>query len=128
MASDQFSEFITFLYTADLDKTSQFYETVLGFKMVLDQGKCRIFHVSSGGYLGFCIQNNVEIPHRAIILTLVTEDVDHIYDKLVRLNTSIEKPPQINQEFGIYHCFFRDPNGYLLEVQRFLDPDWHKIN
>jgi len=24
----------------------------------------------------------------------------------------------------IYHCFLRDPNGYLLEIQRFLDPAW----
>jgi hypothetical protein len=25
---------------------------------------------------------------------------------------------------NIYHCFLRDPNGYLIEIQRFLDPAW----
>ena len=24
----------------------------------------------------------------------------------------------------IYHFFLRDPDGYLIEVQRFLDPAW----
>ena len=27
----------------------------------------------------------------------------------------------------IYHCFLRDPNGYLIEIQRFLNPAWHGI-
>ena len=24
----------------------------------------------------------------------------------------------------IYHFFFRDPNGYMLEIQRFENPNW----
>ena len=36
----------------------------------------------------------------------------------------IEKPPTHNPEFAIYHFFFRDPSGYLLEIQRFDDPRW----
>jgi catechol 2,3-dioxygenase-like lactoylglutathione lyase family enzyme len=32
--------------------------------------------------------------------------------------------PAFNADFRIYHCFFPDPNGYLLEIQRFDDPAW----
>ena len=30
-----------------------------------------------------------------------------------------DKPPELNPKYAIYHCFLRDPNGYLLEIQRF---------
>lgn len=119
-----FTDFITFLHTEKLEETSRFYETILGFELVLDQGRCKIFRVSQGGYIGFCSHSAVEISHQSIILTFVTQEVDQLYSRLVSNNVPVEKPPQINQEFGIYHCFFRDPNGYLLEVQRFLDPEW----
>jgi catechol 2,3-dioxygenase-like lactoylglutathione lyase family enzyme len=34
---------ITFLYTRDLAATAQFYEGILGLKIALDQGDCRIY-------------------------------------------------------------------------------------
>jgi catechol 2,3-dioxygenase-like lactoylglutathione lyase family enzyme len=27
-----------------------------------------------------------------------------------------------NRDYDICHCFLRDPNGYLIEIQRFLHP------
>ena len=59
-----------------------------------------------------------------MILTLVCEDVDGWYDYLQEKGVAIEKAPSFNEKFNIYHIFFRDPNGYLLEIQRFLDPAW----
>jgi catechol 2,3-dioxygenase-like lactoylglutathione lyase family enzyme len=45
-------------------------------------------------------------------------------DRIRPRGVAIEKPPAANPEFEIYHFFFRDPNGYLLEIQRFDDPRW----
>ncbi len=36
----------------------------------------------------------------------------------------IEKPPTLNPQYNIYQMFVRDPNGYLIEIQTFLDPAW----
>jgi catechol 2,3-dioxygenase-like lactoylglutathione lyase family enzyme len=36
----------------------------------------------------------------------------------------ITKPPTYNERYQIYHLFARDPNGYLVEIQRFEDPRW----
>jgi hypothetical protein len=36
------------------------------------------------------------------------------------------KPPTYNERYQIYHLFARDPNGYLIEIQRFEDPRWGK--
>jgi catechol 2,3-dioxygenase-like lactoylglutathione lyase family enzyme len=54
----------------------------------------------------------------------VTEDVDRWYEKLSGQGIVFEKQPAFNPDYNIYHCFLRDPNGYLLEIQRFEDPRW----
>jgi catechol 2,3-dioxygenase-like lactoylglutathione lyase family enzyme len=115
---------ITFLYTRNLTQTAHFYEDVLGLPLVLDQGTCRIYSTSSDSYLGFC--QSAEAPEQpvGIIVTLVTEEVDQWYLHLRANDVVFEKPPAINPEYNIYHCFLRDPNGYLVEIQRFLDPAW----
>jgi catechol 2,3-dioxygenase-like lactoylglutathione lyase family enzyme len=61
-----------------------------------------------------------------VILTLVTDDVDGWHARLAAKGVTFEKEPAANPEYGIYHCFFRDPNGYLLEIQRFDDPNWNR--
>jgi catechol 2,3-dioxygenase-like lactoylglutathione lyase family enzyme len=116
---------ITFCYTRDLPGTARFYEDVVGLPLVLDQGGCRIYRTSAGAYLGFCGRPEGERPV-GVILTLVTDDVDGWHSSLVEKGVVFEKEPAANPEYGIYHCFFRDPNGYLLEIQRFDDPDWNR--
>jgi hypothetical protein len=37
---------------------------------------------------------------------------------------ALEAPPATKETFNIYHFFLRNPDGYLIEVQRFLDPAW----
>lgn len=115
---------ITFLYTRDLAKTAHFYETVMGLPMVLDQGGCRIYHVVGEAYLGFCERESAPEVPQGILFTLVTPDVDAWYEYLAAQGVPFEKTPALNETYGIYHCFAQDPNGYLIEIQRFLDPDW----
>lgn len=117
---------VTFLHAVDLVKTSVFYEHVLGLPLVLDQGSCRIYQIGRDAFLGFCQHLEAPLHPEGVILTLVSQDVDGWHDYLRLQGISIEKPPTFNQKFNIYHIFFRDPNGYLLEIQRFLDPAWPK--
>ena len=124
MTRSPFSGQITFLRTIDLDRTSWFYGETLGLTLALDQGKCRIYHVSAGGYLGFCQADSVENRPDGVVVTLVTSGVDEWYRHLMNQGVSFERPPQVNPEYRIYHCVFRDPNGYLVEIQRFEDPFW----
>ena len=117
---------VTFLHTANLAETAVFYQTILGLKLVLDQGKCQIFQVNGGAFIGFCEHFAGANPD-GVILTLVSEQVDAWYDYLAAQNAPIEKPPTHNETFNIYHLFLRDPNGYLVEIQQFLDPAWREI-
>ena len=114
---------VTFCYTTDFEATTHFYETLLGLPLALDQGACRIYRVRDGAFLGVCRRDKPP-ESDGIIVTLVTDDVDGWHARLVARGVAFEKPPAFNAKFNIYHCFLRDPNGYLLEIQRFDDPNW----
>ena len=88
------SQQITFLDTRDLGRTADFYERILGLRLARDQGSCRIYHVSGSSYVGFC--ERADAPPQP---------------------QGAENPP-----YRIYNAFVRDPNGYLLEIQRFWEP------
>jgi len=124
MTHPPISEQITFLYTADLENTADFYEKILGLELWRDQGTCRIYQVSSDGFLGFCQSDKAQREHSDIICTLVTpqqSDVDDWYERLKTRGVEFVKPPEINPKYQIYHCFLNDPNGYLIEIQYFLE-------
>jgi catechol 2,3-dioxygenase-like lactoylglutathione lyase family enzyme len=112
---------ITFLYTRNLEETAHFYEQVIGLTLWRDQGVCRIYHVAGEAYIGFCTREDAKLgDEQQVIFILVTEDVDGWYITLKTRGVHFEKAPATNLKYNIYHCFFRDPNGYLIEIQRFL--------
>ena len=114
---------ITFCPTTDLAETARFYEENLGLRLALDQGSCRIYRVAEGAFLGFCQRTDAPRPD-GVILTLVTDDVDGWHRQLIAHGVPCEKAPVFNPTYRIYQSFFRDPNGYLIEIQRFDDPRW----
>lgn len=115
---------VTFLYTRDLTASAAFYAGVLGLPLVLDQGTCRIYAVAGGAFVGICAHSDAPQPPAGIILTLVTQDVDGWYTYLLAQGVTFEQPPAFNPAYNIYHCFLRDPNGCLIEIQTFRDPAW----
>ncbi|GAB4575627.1 MAG: hypothetical protein Kow0077_28030 [Anaerolineae bacterium] len=122
MTESGFEQQVTFLYTHDLEATAHFYGQLLGLPLVRDQGDCRIFRVSSGAYIGFCARPQAAIQTVSLIVTLVTPDVEGWYERLRAAGVAFEQPPQSNPRYAITHCFLRDPNGYLIEIQRFDEP------
>lgn len=122
---------ITFIYTANRAATQEFYEERLALPLACDQGDCRIYRLRPGAYLGVCHREaeDLQAPdpqRRGVIITWVTADVDGWVARLERRGVRFESAPRHSARFGIYHAFFRDPNGYLLEIQRFDDPAWDR--
>lgn len=117
---------VTFLKTKDLDQTTQFYTQILGFQLVLDQDYCRIFRACPNSHLGFCL-TDATTGSSEVIITLEIPDVDGYYQHLKSLGVEVEIAPRLNKNFNIYQMFLRDPNGYLIEIQRFLDPLWEQV-
>ena len=115
---------VTFLATRDLRANAAFYEDVLGLALVLDQGVCRIYQTGKAAFLGFCEHLPLTVGEQPVIVTLVSHDVDGWHDYVLEKGVAIEKRPLMNAKYNIYHFFMRDPDGYLVEIQRFLDPAW----
>jgi catechol 2,3-dioxygenase-like lactoylglutathione lyase family enzyme len=113
---------ITFLDTRDLGRTADFYEGVLGLRLARDQGTCRIYRVSGNAYLGFCQRADAPAPPSGLTITLVTDQVDEWCRRLKAHGVELVKEPADNPPYRIYNAFARDPNGYLLEIQRFWEP------
>ena len=120
-----FDSIVTFCYTRNMEETHCFYNGLLELPMVLDQGRCRIYRVSAGGFIGFCEGARPD-PANSVMITLVTDDVDGWFERLALKGHQVIKAPAMNPEFLIYHCFVKDPSGYTVEIQRFEDPRWKK--
>ena len=123
------TQHITFLDTDDLARTAAFYEGAVGLRLARDQGNVRIYHVCAGAYVGFCQRapgGGADVAPRGAaavtVLTLITETVDEWYERLVAGGAAVVKPPADNPPYRIYNAFVRDPNGYLVEIQRFWEP------
>ena len=126
MEHPKINQQITFYYSDQFEATRNFYQIILGLKLVLDQGKCLIFEVSTTGYIGFCDKSEIS-PNDHMIFTLVTDDVDEWYKYLINKKVNIDRPPVYNADYNIYHLFFRDPNSYWIEIQKFYDPLWPEV-
>jgi catechol 2,3-dioxygenase-like lactoylglutathione lyase family enzyme len=113
---------ITFVPVADLARSASFYETVLLLPLALDQGGIKIYRAAAGGYLGLCQGEGPLAPDDRLILTLVTDHVDEWHTRLAAQGVPTDGPPRENERYRIYHFFARDPDGYRLEIQRFLHP------
>ena len=112
---------ITWVYTDNLEHTSNFYENDLGLKLVLDEGAARLFQVSSTAQIGVCTAfEDRAVEPKGGMITLVTNQVDEWYSQLSSKGVVVKSPPHILKKFNIYTFFLEDPNGYMIEIQQFL--------
>lgn len=119
-------EQITFLYVEDLERSSAFYQEILGLTLVLEQAHCRIYRTGKTAYLGVCQSKDrvSKDDHDGVIFTLVVKDVRGWYEHLLDQGWTVPEEPKYNETYLITHFFFRDPDGHLIEIQRFEDPRW----
>ena len=116
---------IVWVYTGDLDGTCAFYGERLGLPLAFDQGLCRLFRWSPTSFIGVCqVRPGRHVEPKGVVITFVTPDVDDWHRHVVARGIVPEKPPSLSEKFNVYSFFLRDPNGYLLEFQTFLDPRW----
>ena len=117
--------FVTFIYTPDTVRAFAFYEDILGLSLIHDEGVARIYRIAGSGYLGVCQEGEGRpCEPRGVCLSLITDDVDGWYKRLTAKGLTTKGPPASLPQYGVYSFFLRDPDGHLIEVQRFDNPDW----
>ncbi|GBQ67135.1 hypothetical protein AA103196_1606 [Ameyamaea chiangmaiensis NBRC 103196] len=114
---------ITFFYYENMASVIPFYEEVLGFELVLDQGMARIYRVGEGSYFGMVDGNRGHLrhqPHSAVLLTIVAQDVEGWHARMVA--AGVPNVSTLQKGRFCEHFFFEDPAGYAIEIQRFHNP------
>ena len=115
---------ITFLYYHDLDAVIGLYRDVLGLSLARDQGWCKIFAINSDSYVGLVDERmgSVDVTEdKGVLLTLVVDDVDAWYEHLYECGVQNLSERKLNEELAVYAFFFEDPEGYKIEIQKFMD-------
>ncbi len=119
---------ITFFYYPDIHAVAPFYEQVLGFELVLDQGLARIYRIAPNSYFGIVDGNRGHLRHQeksAVLLTIVSEDVEGWHKRLTA--AGVANLSGLLRGNYCEHFFFEDPAGYAIEIQRFHNPEVAKL-
>jgi lactoylglutathione lyase len=114
----------TFIYFNDMPRAIDFYQNVLGFPMVIDQGWCKIYQVTPTGHWGLVDGNrgyHKASDTKPIMLTLRVEDLDAWYEFVLEKGIKPKNPPLVSQELGIRAFVFLDPEGHVIEIQSVLE-------
>ena len=111
---------ITFLYYRDLPAAMAFYEDVVGLRLTIDQGFCKIYRICPGAHVGLVDETrgmNKWTAEKPVQLCIRVADVDAWYgyakaQALDGLSDLFE-----NDQIGIRAFVFNDPEGYQIEIQ-----------
>ena len=117
---------ITFLYYQDLEAAARFYSQVMKFDLVVDQGWAKIYAMHGNAFLGIVSGDrgfHQAQDDNAVLITLVVDDVKGWYDHLKEQNVAELSEFKEVPDIQIQGFFFKDPGGYALEIQKFLEPE-----
>ncbi len=115
---------ITFLYFKDLAEPSRFFEEILKFKKVEDQGFARIYQTGHRSFLGIVDEARghcrAPVKERSVLITFVVDNVRGWYDYLKSMGVQMEAEPAFQPKANVECFFFQGPGGYAFEIQKFL--------
>ena len=115
---------ITFFYYKYLAAAQKFYEDVLGLRMMVDQGFCKIYQVSPTSFVGLVDEKqglHSASETKSVTLSFVTKQIDEWYEYLRSKGTKLREPISNSSQHPTRGFVAYDPEGYSLEFEKFLD-------
>ncbi|UCH56912.1 MAG: VOC family protein [Candidatus Bathyarchaeota archaeon] len=114
---------ITFLYYGDLERAMRFYEDILRLEKTVDQGWAKIYRVADAAHVGLVDGErgyHRPSPEKPVMITILVSDVDSWYAHFVDRGVKTLGAPRDNPDLRIRAFLLEDPEGYVIEIQRFL--------
>ncbi len=114
---------ITFFYYKDLQKAYDFYENVMKFEVLQKQEHARIYRIGKSyfgavdGEIGTVVK---ALDKSAVMLTVLVDDV-YEWDAYLKEN-GVKVLREMRKGRVAESALYEDPGGYVIEIQRFLDP------
>ncbi len=124
---------VVFLYSDDVARSRQFWGADLGLPLVADKESVVFFKLPHAGGSLAVVKQGVsaaatppvcarDAGKDVVMVCLLTDDVDGWSARLEGAGHHLDQPPRQNERFGIKNALLRSPEGYLVEIQQFLDP------
>jgi catechol 2,3-dioxygenase-like lactoylglutathione lyase family enzyme len=115
---------IAFFYYNNLPKAVDFYENILGLKLVLDYGFAKTYQISQTSFI--CLVDETKGMHntsepKTVTLSFITQEIDAWYDYLNSKGVKIHSPLGDETPYHIRGFVVYDSEGYFLEFETFLD-------
>lgn len=119
-----FKATVVWFYYKDMVGIQRFYEEVMGFDLIADQGWAKIYPIGPTAYFGLVdeqrgMHNFTE--EKAVTLSLITDDLDGWYEYM-RQQSAVEMRSEEISVDERYRAFIAyDPEGYFIEWDVFTD-------
>lgn len=119
-----FKATVIWFYYKDMEGIQRFYEEVMGFDLIADQGWAKIYRVGPTGYFGLVDETrgmHSYTEDKGVTMSFLTADIDGWFDYLAgRGDVEMRHEAVVNEE--PYRAFVAyDPEGYYLEWDVFND-------
>ena len=115
---------ITFISFVDLPRAVDFYENVMGFSMLIDQGVCKIYQASLTGYVGLVDDEKGFIKAattKSTILCFQVPDADAWHEFIQSKEIEIYREIKDNIEAKLRCFWIKDTEDHIIEIQSALD-------
>lgn len=119
-----FKATVVWFYYKDMEGIQRFYEDVMGFDMIVDQGWTKIYQVGPTGFFG--LVDETRGMHRAtdqkgVTMSFFTDNIDQWFEYLSN-HSEVEMRHEEVVDEEPYRAFVAyDPEGYYLEWDIFND-------
>jgi len=126
-----FKATVIWFYYRDMQGIQRFYEDVLGFDLIVDQGWAKIYPVGPTSYFGLVDEQrgmHRYTEQKGVTMSFFTADLDGWYDYLSNSGRIEMRSPAIEEEIPYRAFVAYDPEGYFLEWDIFNPvPDNEKL-
>jgi catechol 2,3-dioxygenase-like lactoylglutathione lyase family enzyme len=112
-----------FFYYQNLPRAQKFYEETLGLKRVLDYGFASIHQISRTTFVGLVDEAggmHKTTETKSVTLSFISEEVDAWYQYLTGKGVGMHRPLKDATRHPTRGFVARDPEGYFLEFETFL--------
>jgi predicted enzyme related to lactoylglutathione lyase len=115
---------VIWLYYQDLTAAQKFYENIMRFGLLTDQGFAKIYYSSETGFIGLVDESqglHRFSKEKSVTVSFFVRDIDNWFSYLKNQGVKLRAPTIMVESNAVENFVAYDVGGYYLEFDRFLE-------